>query len=220
MHLSVLDLLWGQELKKGTGSEFTDSTAFSLEGLVLRALHDRLQESHTNHTMMWDDKRCILALGRNKQSLKTNSTAPPSQTWLQSSQRTSRNLPAPCHHLWSGWLPVWPTQHDDGAGDTQIIKKNRLGSTQKNQLHAKARAAVQRNLTPEERNLACEDSKSTPVNTIQWCLATKVSQAKTKVSQKRLRTWSRFRLRPFRPVSVIESNREAKLSLTVILGKL
>jgi hypothetical protein len=47
-----------------------------------------------------------------------------------------------------------------------------------------------------------------------------VSQAKTKVSQKRLRTWSRFRLRPFRPVSVIESNREAKLSLTVILGKL
>ena len=129
MHLSVLDLLWGQELKKGTGSEFTDSTAFSLEGLVLRALHDRLQESHTNHTMMWDDKRCILALGRNKQSLKTNSTAPPSQTWLQSSQRTSRNLPAPCHHLWSGWLPVWPTQHDDGAGDTQIIKK-KTGSAQ------------------------------------------------------------------------------------------
>lgn len=39
---------------------------------------------------------------------------------------------------------------------------------------------MQRNLTPEERNLACEDSKSTPVNTIQWCLAaTKVSQAKT-----------------------------------------
>jgi hypothetical protein len=107
-----------------------------------------------------------------------------------------------------------------GLVTLKSLKKIRLGSSQKNQLHAKARAAVQRNLTPEERNLACEDSKSTPVNTIQWCLATKVSQAKTKVSQKRLRTWSRFRLRPFRPVSVIESNREAKLSLTVILGKL
>ena len=140
MHLSVLDLLWGQELKKGTGSEFTDSTAFSLEGLVLRALHDRLQESHTNHTMMWDDKRCILALGRNKQSLKTNSTAPPSQTWLQSSQRTSRNLPAPCHHLWSGWLPVWPTQHDDGAGDTQIIKKKQARLNSKESASCKSKS--------------------------------------------------------------------------------
>lgn len=52
----------------------------------------------------------------------------------------------------------------------------------------------------------------------QRCLKPKqVISVKTKVSQKRLRTWSRFRLRPFRPVSVIESsNREAKLSLTAI----
>lgn len=170
----------------------------------MRALHDRLQESHTNHTMMRDyvrDASWLLA--------ETNRALKPTQQLhhLKLGSNHHNELPEIFQHLAtiSGAAGCLFDLHSMMMGLVtlkSLKKKNRLGSTQKNQLHAKARAAVQRNLTPEERNLACEDSKSTPVNTIQWCLAAtkvsqaktsdisqnKVSQAKTKVSQKRLRT--------------------------------